>query len=79
LDIKLKDKFIAYWQKYFNNAELPITFYYSDEEGHAELIKAGTVPRCIIGALSNIREGKSLCLDIGSVGCFGGKEISRLH
>lgn len=27
----------------------------------------------MIGALSDVRKGKSLCFDIGSVGCFGGK------
>lgn len=73
MDIKLKDKFIELWKKYFNGAELPITFYYTGEEGHAELVKPGSVPRCVIGALSNVRKGKSLCFDIGSVGCFGGK------
>lgn len=60
------------WKKYFNNAELPITFYYTDE-GHAEVIKPGSVPRCLIGALSNVRKGKPCCFDAGSIGCFGGK------
>ncbi|MCZ7355631.1 MAG: DUF169 domain-containing protein [Candidatus Methanoperedens sp.] len=73
MDMELKDKFIELWKKYFNNAELPITFYYTDEEGHAEFVKPGSVARCIIGALSNVRKGKSLCFNIESVGCFGGK------
>ncbi|MCX9012632.1 MAG: DUF169 domain-containing protein [Candidatus Methanoperedens sp.] len=73
MDIQLKGKFIELWKKYFNGAELPITFYYTGEEGHTELVKPGSVPRCVIGALSNVRKGKSLCFDIESVGCFGGK------
>lgn len=73
MDIQLKDKFTELWEKYFNGAELPITFYYTGEGGHAELVKPGSVPRCVIGALSDVREGKSLCFDIESVGCFGGK------
>jgi uncharacterized protein (DUF169 family) len=73
MDLQLKDKFATLWKKYFNNAELPITFYYTDEEGHAELVKPGSVSRCIIGALSSVREGKSSCFNIESVGCFGGK------
>ncbi len=73
MDMELKEKFIKLWKKYFNNAELPITFYYTDEEGHAEIVKAGSVPRCVIGALSNVRTGKPYCFDAGSIGCFGGK------
>src|SRR5574341_1501771 len=32
MDMKIKREFIALWKKYFNNPELPITFYYTDEE-----------------------------------------------
>ncbi len=73
MNIKIKKEFITLWKKYFNNAELPITFYYTDEEGHAELVKPGSVSRCIIGALSNVRKGKSFSFSIESIGCFGGK------
>ncbi len=74
MDIELKNKFIAHWKKYFNDTELPITLYYTDEEGRAELVKPGSVPRCIIGALSNVRNGRSMCFNIESIGCFGGKK-----
>ncbi len=73
MDIELKQKFLEMWKKYFNNAELPITFYYTDEEGHAELVEPGSVSRCVIGAISNIRRGTSYSFNIESVGCFGGK------
>ena len=73
MDIQLKEKFVELWKKYFNNEELPITFYYTDEEGHAQFVKPGSVSRCLIGALSDVRKGKSYCLDINSIGCFGGK------
>jgi hypothetical protein len=73
MDTERKEKFIELCKKYFNNAELPITFYYSDEEGHAEIANPGSVGRCVIGALSYVRKGKSQCFDAGSIGCFGGK------
>ena len=73
MDKELKEKFNALWRKYFNDAELPITFYYTDEEGHAGLVKPGSSSRCVIGALSGVRNGKSLCFNIESIGCFGGK------
>jgi len=73
MDAKFKEGFIARWNKYFNGAELPITFYYTDEEGRAELARPGSLPRCLIGALSPVREGRPLCLDAESIACPGGK------
>jgi uncharacterized protein (DUF169 family) len=73
MDMQLKKKFIELWKKYFNDCELPITFYYTDEEGHAELVKPDSVSRCVIGAVSNTRRGTSYCFNIESIGCFGGK------
>jgi uncharacterized protein (DUF169 family) len=73
MDATFKEKFLTLWKKYFNDAELPFTFYYTDEEGHAEAVKPGSVPRCIIGALVKVRSGQSLAFDVDSVGCSGGK------
>ncbi len=73
MNMEFKKKFIELWKKYFNGAELPITFYYTDEQGHAEIVEPGSVSRCVIGALSKIRKGKPLCFSVESVGCFGGK------
>ncbi|MFH1382373.1 MAG: DUF169 domain-containing protein [Chloroflexota bacterium] len=74
MDTKVKDKFLTLWKKYFNDAELPLTFYYSKEAGHAELTKAGEVPRCIIQALQLVRDGRSLSFNVDSIGCAGGKK-----
>jgi hypothetical protein len=74
MDIKFKEDFICLWRKYFDDAELPIIFYYTDEEGHAALMKSGSVPRCVIGALSLVRKGRAFCFDAESIGCFGGKK-----
>jgi hypothetical protein len=74
MDIKFRDDFSRLWVKYFNHAELPITFYYSDEEGHAETAKRDPKTPCVMGALSRVREGASCALNAGSVGCFGGKK-----
>lgn len=73
MDMELKERFTHLWKKYFNNAELPITFYYTDEEGRAEPVEPGSTSRCMIGPLSKVRKGNSLCFDAGTVACFGGK------
>jgi uncharacterized protein (DUF169 family) len=73
MDLALKDKFLALWKKYFNNAPLPITFYYTDKAGQAEAVKPGSGPRCIMGAMVKVRDGQSFAFDADSVGCPGGK------
>ncbi len=74
MDISIKEKFLNLWKKYFNSAELPITFYYTNEEGHAEKVKPGSAARCVIGALADVRDGQSLAFDVDAVGCPGGKK-----
>jgi len=69
----ITEKFILLWKKYFDGAELPLIFYYTNEEGHARLVEPDSVPGCVIGILSEARKGRSLCLNADSVGCPGGK------
>lgn len=74
MDIELKKKFSSLWEKYFNNAEIPITFYYTNEAGHAKLVEPSSAPRCIIAALAAVRQGSPACFNVDSVGCPGGKK-----
>ncbi len=67
------NKFLSRWKKYFNNAELPIIFYYTDEEDKVEKVKPGSVHRCVIAALKKVCQGESLCFDLDAIGCQGGK------
>ena len=39
MDIVKRDQFIALWRKYFNDAELPVAFYYSKENNNATIVK----------------------------------------
>ena len=73
MDMKIKDKFIHFWKKYFDGAELPIFFYYTDRVGYTQKAKPAAERRCVICELSAVRKGKSLCFSADSVGCSGGK------
>ena len=73
MEIKMKEKFIEGWKKYFNGADLPIAFYYSHEAGNAEIVNPPSGHQCFIGVLSKVRRGTSLCFDVNSIGCGGGK------
>ncbi len=73
MDKEIKEKFIMLWEKFFNGAELPIAFYYTDEGGRAEMAEPPSGHRCIIADLSKVQRGNPLCFDADSIGCGGGK------
>ena len=68
----LKQQFIEHWNKYFPGAELPITFYYTNDPGDAHSVRPET-QHCFIGDLTASRQGRALCFDTKSIACFGGK------
>jgi uncharacterized protein (DUF169 family) len=68
-----KETFLKHWDTYFGDADLPICFYYTDQEGRAKLANPSSRHQCFIGALAKVRKGQSLCFNTKSVGCFGGK------
>jgi uncharacterized protein (DUF169 family) len=76
MDLEFKERFVKLWRKYFNGAELPITFYYTNEQGRGELVQAPTEHQCLIGVLSRVRNGQSLCFEGESIGCGGGKRYT---
>jgi len=70
---QFKQHFIDVWHNYFPGAELPITFYYTDQEGRAELALPPKGRRCVICDLARVRQGESRSFDVNSVGCAGGR------
>ena len=74
MDPAAKEKFISLWNQYFDGAELPIVFYYTNEEATgAEQVEPATERRCLICDLRRVREGSPLQFGADSVGCEGGK------
>jgi uncharacterized protein (DUF169 family) len=73
MDMKLADRFLGLWEKHFNGAELPLALYYTDREGRAEKVSPPPGHQCVIAVLARVRRGESLCFDVASVGCAGGK------
>ena len=73
MEMNLKEKFIRLWNKYFDGAELPIVFYYTDKPTGEELIQSSANHRCIMVDLSKVLNGRSICFNADSFSCFGGK------
>jgi len=73
MDVKFKEFFLDRWQKYFPGAELPITFYYTDEPDPNCGQDIRDEQHCFIGKLGAVRKGKSICLANDDIACMGGK------
>ena len=70
---ELKENFISKWKKYFNNTELPITFYFSDSDGNAAKAERPKGWSCLIRELVKVRNGESLCYSAEEIACGGAK------
>ncbi len=76
MDMTLKKKFLEAWNRYFDNAELPLIFYYTNEENRAERVSLPAAHQCMIGVLARVRKGASLCFEASSIGCAGGRRYT---
>jgi hypothetical protein len=73
MDIELKNQFLRLWQEYFKNAELPICFFYADDDQGLAKPKPTSGHRCLIGDLVKVRQGTDLCFEPEVIGCGGGR------
>jgi uncharacterized protein (DUF169 family) len=73
MDLQLKEHFISQWKKYFNNTDLPITFYFSEGTGNADKAKRPEGRSCLICELAKIRNGKSIYYTVDEIACGGAK------
>lgn len=73
MNTEKKELFINQWRKYFNNSELPIAFYYSNDNKGLPIVEHPEGHRCLIAQLNKVRKGESLCFNTDSIGCIGGK------
>ncbi|MBN1881161.1 MAG: DUF169 domain-containing protein [Deltaproteobacteria bacterium] len=73
MDMTLHAEFTARWKKYFNKAELPMIFFYTDDIKDIKKAKTSSGHRCLISDLANVRKGTPLAFDEESVVCYGAK------
>lgn len=73
MDMHLKEMFLERWEKYFPDSELPMVFYYTDDDSTVELADAPDGYRCFLAQLGAVRQGKPQRFDVNTVGCEGGK------
>jgi len=73
MDMTVHTDFAFRWKKYFNGAELPMVFFYTDDIRDVKKAKTSSGHRCFISDLANVRRGTPLAFDNESIVCGGGK------
>lgn len=76
MDLAFKEKFIQLWAKYFGDAELPITFYYTSGETDVPAANTPKGKNCLIGNLAKVRKGASLYFTGETISCGGGRKYT---
>jgi uncharacterized protein (DUF169 family) len=69
-----KEEFQRLWKKHFDGAELPIVFFFTNEE-----VVAGPPPqadRCLIANLARVRKGTPTRFGNEAIACPGGKRYA---
>jgi uncharacterized protein (DUF169 family) len=73
MDITLRETFLNRWRQRFGSAELPIAFYYTDQERDLALVSPPAGHCCLLATLAQVRQGTSLRFDARGVACGGGQ------
>ena len=70
----VKERFLKHWEEYFDDAELPIAAYHTDEDTVPE--NEPSASRCLVADLNKVRNGTPLRFGSTSIGCPGGRRYS---
>ncbi|MFA5332465.1 MAG: DUF169 domain-containing protein [Methanoregula sp.] len=76
MDLTLRDRFAALWQKYFPGSDLPLALEFRDGPGTAEKVLPPGVWRCIVCQLAKAKNGTPLAFENSSITCAGGRRYS---
>ena len=81
MDKAFQQDFLKKWGKYSGGAEVPLVFFYSDDEKYAKFLRPisgrrGTAQPCVIALLRLARKGKPIAFSKETMGCQGGARYS---
>jgi hypothetical protein len=76
MDKQFSEHFMNQWRKYFANAELPISFYYTNQPCQEDRGASLNENRCLIGNLKRVRQGFPFVYNRHTPGCSGGKRYT---
>jgi uncharacterized protein (DUF169 family) len=70
----LKERFLRLWTRYFDGAELPVAFYYTDSDAVPGPVEKAD--RCLIASLERVRRGAPIRFGLADIGCPGGRRYT---
>ena len=76
MDTQFNEFFVSRWWKYFAGAELPITYFYTNQVRDEDLNETVNEHRCLIGNLNRVRQGFTFIYQAKMTGCPGGKRYT---
>lgn len=76
MDLTLRDRFLERWRRYFGGEELPLAFWYTDEETAVPLVSAHKDRHCLLAELARVRAGEPLRFGATSFACLGGRRYA---
>jgi hypothetical protein len=76
MDPSFPSFFISRWTKYFQGADLPICYYYTDNPFEKDLKESVNRDRCLIGNLPQVQDGHTFVYSANTPGCSGGKRYT---
>ncbi len=68
-----KERFMNIWEKYFAGAQLPVTFWYTDDGTRGTAVKPSPNHRCAVGDIARAMAGRSVLVGGDILSCFGAK------
>ena len=75
MNIEIKDRFMAAWEKYFPGSELPIVCFYSNELGDVEFPNRPKPNNkgytCVFSQIAPVKQGRPRAFNMENLGCFG--------
>lgn len=72
MDIQFKELFMAQWKHYFPGADLPLVFFYSDEDVPLEELAEMCGEHCMVCELSGAQQGGTVVFNKTTIRCGGG-------
>ncbi len=73
MNTELQARFISQWEKYFPQAELPITAFYTHGDAQATPAAESQGRSCIVCELARVRKGASVSYCAKSIACGGAR------
>lgn len=74
MNLELRDKFIDLWEKYFGNSDLPMVYYYTNDDSQGVLVeneKNAKGHQCFLSNLSRVLDGEDIRFSKKSFRCPG--------